>query len=239
MASISLLLAFLAPTLILPMFNKFSLLEEGNLRSEIASLAKRCRFPLKEVFVMDGSRRSSKSNAFFIGFGKTKRIALYDTLIGNHTIPELVAVLAHEIGHYKRHHILQRIVTSIVQMGVILFLIGMYLKDPNLSRAFGVAEPSVYGSFVFFSVLWKPISFVLAIAMNWQSRQHEYQADAYAADMSAGPANITSALKKLSKDNLSNLTPHPLYVFLFYSHPTVLQRIHALECSVPSFSRAP
>jgi STE24 endopeptidase len=228
-AAFSMLLTYLAPTFILPLFNKFSPLEEGELRSEISQLAERCDFPLGEVSVMDGSRRSSKSNAFFIGFGKTKRIALYDTLIANHTIRELVAVLAHEIGHYKKRHVLQVIVAAIAQMGVFFFVIGLFLKNEGLSRAFGVAQPSVYCSLVFFSILYKPISFTLSIAMNCLSRRNEYQADAFASEKSGGPAEIVSALKKLSKDNLSNLTPHPLYVFLFYSHPTVLQRIDRLR----------
>ena len=225
----SLLMTYLAPTYIMPLFNKFQPLEEGELKSEIDKLSTACEFPLTEVSVMDGSKRSAKSNAFFTGFGKNKKIALFDTLIEKHTVTELVAVLAHEIGHFKKKHIIQQIVIGIIQIGVFSFLLGFVLKNEQLMAAFGVETPSVYCSFVFFALLFKPISFLVGIGMSILSRKNEYEADAYAAEVTKEPNALITALKKLSTDNLSNLTPHPLYVFLFHSHPTVMQRIAALR----------
>lgn len=229
MTAISLLMTYLAPTLIMPLFNKFEPLEEGELKSEIDRLSGACQFPLTEVSVMDGSKRSSKSNAFFTGFGKNKKIALYDTLIKNHSVQELVAVLAHEIGHFKKKHILQQIVIGIVQIGVFSFMIKLILNNQDLMSAFGVQQVSVHCSFVFFALLFKPVSLLLSIAMNLLSRKNEFEADAYAAEVTKQPNALITALKKLSKDNLSNLTPHPFYVFMFYSHPPVIERIAALR----------
>lgn len=229
MTAISLLMTYLAPTLIMPLFNKFEPLEEGELKTEIDRLSGACQFPLTEVSVMDGSKRSSKSNAFFTGFGKNKKIALYDTLIKNHSVRELVAVLAHEIGHFKKKHILQQIVIGIVQIGVFSFMIKLILNNQDLMAAFGVEQVSVHCSFVFFAMLFKPVSLLLSIAMNLLSRKNEFEADAYAAEVTKEPNDLITALKKLSKDNLSNLTPHPFYVFMFYSHPPVIERIAALR----------
>ena len=229
MTAISLLMTYLAPTLIMPLFNKFEPLEEGELKTEIDRLSGACQFPLTEVSVMDGSKRSSKSNAFFTGFGKNKKIALYDTLIKNHSVQELVAVLAHEIGHFKKKHILQQIVIGIVQIGVFSFMIKLILNNQDLMAAFGVEQVSVHCSFVFFALLFKPVSLLLSIAMNLLSRKNEFEADAYAAEVTKQPNDLVTALKKLSKDNLSNLTPHPFYVFMFYSHPPVIERIAALR----------
>jgi STE24 endopeptidase len=228
-SAISLLLAYLAPRFILPLFNKFSPLEDGELKKAIHEMARQCEFPLTEVSVMDGSKRSSKSNAFFTGLGKNKKIALFDTLIENHGTGELVAVLAHEIGHFKKKHIHQSIVLGILQTGVLFYLLNLFLKNENLFAAFGVAQTSVYLSLIFFTLLFKPISKVLSILLAILSRKNEFEADAFAAAHTGSPESLVTALKKLSADNLSNLTPHPLLVFLTYSHPPILKRSAALR----------
>lgn len=186
-------------------------------------------FSLSNIFVMDGSKRSSKSNAFFTGFGKNKRIVLYDTLIDSQTQEELVAILAHEMGHYKKHHILKRLVLGIAQMGIIFYLISIFITNQAMFDAFYVQHISVYAGLVFFGMLWAPIDMVVSVAMQIFSRQDEYQADAFAKKSTGTPDHLISALKKLCVHNLSNLTPHPLYVFLNYSHPPVLERIMALK----------
>lgn len=230
-AGFSLLMMYLAPQVILPLFNKFKPLEDGELKAEIQSMSEKCQFPLTEVFEIDGSKRSTKSNAFFTGIGKNKKIALYDTLIKNHGTNELVAVLAHEIGHYKKNHIYQTLVLSILQMGILFFLLGRFLKNPGLFEAFGISADnvSVYGSLIFFMFLYEPVSKLLSVGMMMLSRKNEFEADAYAADVTGRPQDLITGLKKLSKDNLSNLTPHPFYVFMNYSHPPMLQRIAALR----------
>jgi len=222
-------MAYLAPAVILPLFNKFEPLEEGELKSAINDMAETCEFPLTELSVMDGSKRSSKSNAFFTGFGKNKKIALYDTLIANHSTSELVAVLAHEIGHFKKKHIMQTLFLGIAQTGVLFFVLGFFIRSEPLSSAFGVNEPSVYCSLLFFTLLFKPISKILSVLMNILSRKNEFEADAYAANVTGNADSLITALKKLSADNLSNLTPHPFYVFMHYSHPPVSKRIVELR----------
>jgi STE24 endopeptidase len=229
LSGFSLLMAYLAPAIILPLFNKFKPLEDGELKDAINAMATKCQFPLTELSVMDGSKRSSKSNAFFTGFGKNKKIALYDTLIENHTTDELVAVLAHEIGHFKKKHIVQTMVIGILQTGILFFLLNLFIGNENLSAAFGVNPPAVYCSFLFFAMLFKPISKILSVAMSILSRRNEFEADAYAAEFSGEASSLITALKKLSADNLSNLTPHPFYVFMNYSHPPVMARIEALQ----------
>lgn len=224
----SLLLAYVAPTWIMPLFNKFEPLEEGELKTEIHAMAGKCEFPLKEVSVMDGSKRSAKSNAFFTGFGNNKRIALFDTLIENHTVPELVGVLAHEIGHFKKRHIVKSLVIGILTTGVTFFLLGLMMQNRALHDAFGVKETSVYVSLVLFGILMSPVNELLSIGSHWLSRKHEFEADAYAANVTGNPTAMADALRKLSKDNLSNLTPHPFYVFLNYTHPPVTERVKAL-----------
>ena len=229
LSGFSLLMAYLAPAVILPLFNKFEPLEEGELKSAINDMAETCKFPLTELSVMDGSMRSSKSNAFFTGFGKNKKIALYDTLIANHSTSELVAVLAHEIGHFKKKHIMQTLFLGIAQTGVLFFVLGFFIRSEPLSSAFGVTKPSVYCSLLFFTLLLKPISKILSVLMNILSRKNEFEADAYAANVTGNADSLITALKKLSADNLSNLTPHPFYVFMHYSHPPVSKRIIELS----------
>ena len=229
----SLLLTYIAPTWIMPLFNKFEPLPEGELKSEIHAMSEKCDFPLKEVSVMDGSKRSAKSNAFFTGIGDNKRIALFDTLIENHTMDELVGVLAHEIGHFKKKHIVKSLVIGIMTTGGMFFLLGLMLNNRGLFDAFGVKETSVYVSLVLFGLLLSPLNEILSVAGNWLSRKHEFEADAYAAEVTGKPEAMVSALKKLSTDNLSNLTPHPFYVWLNYTHPPVVERVAALGVEVP------
>lgn len=225
----SLVMQYVAPTWIMPLFNKFTPLEEGELRTAIEDYTQKVDFPLQGLFVIDGSKRSSKSNAFFTGFGKNKRIALYDTLIENHTNDELVAVLAHEIGHYKKKHIIKGMITSIIQTGVMLFVLSIFLQAEGLFDAFYMGEMSVYAGLIFFGMLYAPIDMILSVFMQISSRKHEYEADEFAATTTGKPEDMIATLKKLSKDNLSNLTPHPFYVFLNYSHPPALQRINAIR----------
>ena len=220
-----LVLQYVAPTLIMPLFNKFTPLEDGELQSSIMDYARSVNFPLSGIFVIDGSRRSSKANAFFTGFGKQKRIALFDTLIENHTVTELVAVLAHEIGHYKKKHIIISMWLSVVNMGVVFFLLSVFMNNRALFDAFFMDNLSIYASLLFFSLLYSPVEFILSIFLQSLSRRHEFQADHFAVTTYSSGIALVEALKKLSRKNLSNLTPHPLYVFLNYSHPPVLQRI--------------
>ncbi len=220
---------YIAPTWIMPLFNKFTPLEEGELRSAIENYATSVKFPLKGIFVMDGSKRSTKSNAFFTGFGKNKRIALFDTLIEKHSVRELVAVLAHEIGHYKKKHILKSMIISILHTGVMFYLLSIFLTHQGLFEAFYMDHMSVYAGLIFFGMLFTPIEMILSIFMNIFSRKNEYEADGFAAATTEQPESMVQALKNLSVDNLSNLTPHPFYVFLNYSHPPVLQRIKAIK----------
>ncbi len=222
---VSLLLQYIAPTWIMPLFNKFVPLEEGPLKSAIMEYADTVSFPLSGVYVLDGSKRSAKANAFFTGFGKRKRIALFDTLIAAHPVQELVAVLAHEIGHFKKKHIIITMVLSFLNLGALFFLLSLFMNNRSLFDAFYMKDLSVYGSLLFFSLLYTPVEWVLSIVMHALSRKHEYEADAYAVSTCAQGPSLAEALKKLSRNNLSNLTPHPLYVFLNYSHPPVLQRI--------------
>lgn len=177
---------------------------------------------------MDGSKRSTKSNAFFTGFGKTKRIALFDTLIEKHSEDELVGVLAHEIGHYRKGHLVTSLLVGILTTGAMFFLLGLMMNNRSLFDAFGVKETSVYVSLVLFGIVMSPVNDVLSVAGNWLSRKHEFEADAYAAEVTGKPEALAGALRKLTKDNLSNLNPHPFYVFLNYTHPPVAQRIEAL-----------
>ena len=219
---------FIAPTWIMPLFNKFSPLADGELKSAILSYAGSIKFPIQNVYVMDGSKRSSKSNAFFTGFGKHRRIVLFDTLIKRHTTGELVAVLAHEMGHYKKKHIIQSLFFGILQMGFMLYLLSIFISYQGLFDAFYMSRTSVYAGLIFFAMLYSPLDFFIGLFMQMRSRRNETAADRFAVETTRDPQSMVDALKKLSVHNLSNLLPHPFYVFLNYSHPPVLQRINAI-----------
>jgi STE24 endopeptidase len=228
-ATVPILLMYLAPTFILPMFFKFSPLPDGPLREGILTYCQKQRFPLRDLLMIDGSRRSSKANAFFTGFGRNKRIALFDTLIEKHTVPELIAVLAHEVGHFKYRHVIQHFVFAQINLCFLFVLASLCLSRPELYAAFGVTHPSYYVGFALFSLLVQPLAIILGVVLNFLSRRHEFQADRFAAESTGDPESLILALKKLSKDSLSNLTPHPLLVALHFTHPPVLERIRALK----------
>lgn len=215
-------------TLIVPIFNKLSPLEEGSLKNKIEKYSKKIGYSLDKIFVIDGSKRSSKANAFFSGLGPKKTIALFDTLIDKHEEDELVAVLAHEVGHYKKNHIKQGLLLSISQVGIICYILQLCLNEPNLSLALGGLESSFHLSLIAFSFLFSPLSIIIGIGMNIFSRKNEYEADKYAKETYNGES-LKNALKKLSSDSLTNLYPHPLYVFVHYSHPPLLKRLEALD----------
>jgi STE24 endopeptidase len=227
--AVTLLMHYVAPVWIMPIFNRFEPLPQGELRDAILDYARRIDFALDNIFVMDGSRRSTKSNAFFTGFGKHRRIVLFDTLIERHSVDELVAVLAHEMGHYRQKHIPKMMVIGIVQIGVMFYIMSFLLSRPELFAAFKVREASVYTGLVFFGLLYAPFSGIFSLVVQAISRRHEYAADRFALQTAPNGMAMVTALKKLSVHNLSNLRPHPLYVFLHYSHPPVLQRIAAIE----------
>jgi len=222
---------FVAPTWIMPLFNKFTPLEDGELKSAILSYAGSIKFPIENVYVMDGSKRSSKSNAFFTGFGSHRRIVLFDTLIKQHTTGELVAILAHEMGHYKKRHIIQSLILGILQMGFMLYLLSLFISYPGLFEAFYMPQSSVYAGLIFFAMLYSPLDFFIGLFMQRRSRTNETAADRFSVETTQDSQSMVDALKKLSVHNLSNLLPHPFYVFLNYSHPPVLQRIKALQRS--------
>ncbi len=215
-------------SLIVPLFNKQTPLEDGELRNAIKAFADKTGFKLDNIFVIDGSKRSTKANAYFSGLGSKKRIVLYDTLIKDHTTEELVAVLAHEIGHYKMKHTLKGMVMSVVQTGIMLYIISLFIGNPVLSQALGAKQGSFHMGILAFGLLYSPLSLLLGIGMNIISRKNEYQADRFAGINYSAKA-LQDALKKLSVNNLSNLRPHPVYVFFHYSHPPLLQRLKALE----------
>ncbi len=221
-------LQYVAPTWIMPLFNKFEPLEEGDLKTAILELAGSVDYPLNNVLVMDGSRRSRKSNAFFTGFGRNKRIALFDTLIEQHAMTEMIAILAHEIGHFKRHHVKQMMAASILQMGGMLFLLSFFISYQGLFDAFFMERSSVYAGMLFFGLLFTPLDFFVGLGLHSLSRRNEYQADRFAVSATGNPAAMVTALKKLASDNLTNLTPHPLYVFLNYSHPPMPERVREI-----------
>jgi STE24 endopeptidase len=214
-------------SLILPLFNKLTVLPDGELKSAIQAFSKKVNFPLDNIFVMDGSKRSSKANAFFSGIGAKKKIILYDTLINNHSTEELVAVLAHEVGHFKKKHIVWSMGLSVIQIFFVLFVLSLMIFNTDLSLALGGSEQSIHLNLIAFAILFSPISAVTGLLMSMLSRKNEYEADAYAKETYSGIA-LGEALKKLSVDTLSNLYPHPAYVFFYYSHPTLLQRLSRL-----------
>jgi STE24 endopeptidase len=228
-AVFSLVLEYVEPTWIMPLFNEFTPLEPGELREAILNHARSLDFPVKNVFVMDGSKRSSKSNAFLLGFGRNKRIALVDTLIKNHTVPELVAVLAHEIGHHKKKHIIQGTIINIIHFGVLLFILSIFLGNLGLYDAFYMQQQSVYSGILFVALLYTPLEMIISVLMHALSRKNECEADRFAAHSIEHPQHLTDALKKLYAGHFSNLTPHPFYVVLHDSHPPLLQRIRAIQ----------
>ena len=214
--------------LIVPIFNKLTPLDDGELRNKIEKYSKDVGYLLKNIYVIDGSKRSTKANAFFSGLGPRKTIALYDTLIEKHTENELVAVLAHEVGHFKKKHIFSGLIMSIIQIGIMSFFFELCLKLPEISIALGGLESSFHLGLVGFSIIFSPISILSGIIMNYSSRKNEFEADAYAKETFNGE-DLSLALKKLSVDSLSNIYPHPLYVFFHYSHPPLIQRLRALN----------
>ena len=214
--------------IIVPIFNKLKPLESGSLREKIEQYSQKVGYSLKNIYVIDGSKRSSKANAFFSGLGPRKTIALYDTLIANHTEEELVAVLAHEVGHYKKKHIVTSLILTILQLGLMSYLLEICLKQNEISEALGGNEPVFHLGLLAFTILYSPIGTILSVLMNINSRKNEFEADNYAKETYSGDS-LSLALKKLSVDNLSNLYPHPFYTFLHYSHPPLLHRLEALS----------
>ena len=215
-------------TLILPLFNKLTPLDAGDLRTAIEAYSKKVGFPLTNIFVIDGSKRSSKANAFFSGIGKKKKVVLYDTLIESQTVEELVAIFAHEVGHFKRKHIIMGLVLSVLQTGLMLFIMSHMLFNGMLTEALGGSGTQLHLNLIAFALLYTPISMITGLFMNMLSRKNEYEADAYAIETTNNQA-LPDALKKLSADNLSNLLPHPAYVFVHYSHPPLLKRLAAMQ----------
>lgn len=218
-----------APIWIMPLFNKFTPLGPGELREAILGYARSVGYRVGGIFVIDSSKRSSKSNAFFTGFGPSKRIALFDTLVERHTTPEMVAVLAHEIGHYKKRHVPMGTAISILQVGLILFLLSVFLGSPGLYQAFYLEGQPIYAGLIFFGLLYTPVEMALSIGMRALSRRNEYEADRFSAETTGDPESLDRALRRLSADNLSNLAPHPFYVFLNYTHPPLAQRLEAIQ----------
>lgn len=228
-----LFILFIAPVTILPLFNRFTPLEEGELRERIEDYFKRAKFPVRGIFTMDASRRSAKSNAFFTGFGKFRRIVLYDTLAKKHPPEEILATIAHETAHYKLKHIPKNVAVSILATGLMFFILSRFIGNRSLFAAFGVRELSIYAGIVFFAFLYSPIDLILSLVGNSLSRRFEFAADEFAARTTGRPEAMSAALKRLSVDNLSPLTPHPLKVFFSCRHPPVLARIRKLGPGTP------
>lgn len=222
------IIQFLAPVLIMPLFNKFTPLEDGPLKEKIMAYARHQNFRISGIFTMDGSKRSTKSNAFFTGFGRFRKIVFFDTLLEEIDDDEIIAVLAHEMGHFKKKHIWKMMGASILQTGLVFYLLSLFIKNPGLFEAFKMEHVSIYASLFFFAFIYSPFSTLLSIAFNKMSRLYEFEADRFAARTAGSPDALIQALKKLSRANLSNLTPHPAMVFLTYSHPPVRERISAL-----------
>jgi STE24 endopeptidase len=228
MLAFQLLMLVLAPVLIMPLFNKFTPLPEGTLRERLLNLANRTRFVAKSIQVMDGSKRSRHSNAFFTGFGKFRKIVLFDTLIQQLTEPELEAVLAHEIGHFKKKHIPKMLIFSAFSSLVAFYLVSVLAKQDWFYRAFGFERVNIAPALLLFGLLAGVVTFWFSPLAHWWSRRYEYQADAFAAGVMNEAQSLVGALRKLNEKNLSNLTPHPLYSGFYYSHPTLLEREQAL-----------
>lgn len=225
----SLFIQVIAPIVIMPLFNKFTPLDEGNLKQNITTYAQKQNFTIQGIFTMDGSKRSSKLNAFFTGLGKYKKIALFDTLIEKLSEEEIVAVLAHEIGHAKKKHLIKGMVLSVIQTGFIFYILSIILKNDAFANAFGMTNPSIYASLFFFGYLFGPVNFILSAFFNKISRKHEFEADHFAAKTTGTATHLISALKKLSGENMATLYPHPLYVTFYYSHPPLGKRLDSLN----------
>jgi len=228
-AVVTIVIQVIAPVIILPLFNRFTPLEDGPLQEAITAYACQQGFPLQGVFTMDGSRRSNRLNAFFTGFGRFRRIVFFDTLLAKMTGPEIMAILAHEMGHWKKKHILKMTVISLLQTGFMFALMSLFISNRGLFAAFGMDHVSVYAGLVFFGFLYTPIATVVSILTNTISRRHEYEADAYAVASTGLGEELIMGLKKLCRANMANLTPHPLQVVVGYSHPPVLERIRAIR----------
>lgn len=224
----SLFMAMFYSNLIVPLFNKQTPLQESSLRQGLEEYAKKVGFKLKNIFVIDGSKRTTKANAYFSGFGPKKRIVLFDTLIKDHNDNEIVAVLAHEVGHYKKKHILVGLIVGTLYSGVLLYIFSLLVGNPLLSQALGVKETNFHIGLITFGILYSPLSLIIGVGANVISRKNELAADKFAGETFSASA-LRIALKKLSVNNLSNLKPHPVYVFFYYSHPPLLERLKALE----------
>ncbi len=227
----SLAFQYVAPVWILSLFNRYTPLPEGELRSAIRAYAESVGFPFQEIYVMDSSRRTTKTNAFFIGFGKYRRIVLFDTLVSGSTIDEILAVLAHEVGHFKRKHIIVGMLLGFLHLGLVFYLLSLFLNQKELFDAFYMDRRSIYAGLVFFGLLFEPVSFLLSIAFNALSRHNEVEADRYAVETTPDREKLVLALKKLYSTNLANLIPHPFYVFLNYTHPPLLERVRAIRAA--------
>ena len=224
----SVFMAMFYSQLIVPLFNKQTPLQEGSLRNKIQAFAGKVGFKLDNIYVIDGSKRSTKANAYFTGLGPKKRVVLYDTLIDELTEEEIVAVLAHEVGHYKKRHTLRSMVVSVIQMGVLFWLFSLCVNNVALSEALGGDRAYFQMGLIAFAILYSPVNLILGVGMNVWSRNNEYEADAFAARYYEGDY-LVSGLKKISVKSLSNLTPHPLYEYIYYSHPSLLKRIDAIK----------
>ncbi len=224
----SVFMAMFYSQLIVPLFNKQTPLQEGSLRDKIQAFAGKVGFKLDNIYVIDGSKRSTKANAYFTGLGPKKRVVLYDTLIDELTEEEIVAVLAHEVGHYKKRHTLRSMVVSVIQMGVLFWLFSLCVNNVALSEALGGDRAYFQMGLIAFAILYSPVNLILGVGMNVWSRNNEYEADAFAARYYEGDY-LVSGLKKISVKSLSNLTPHPLYEYIYYSHPSLLKRIDAIK----------
>lgn len=225
---VGILFSMFYTTWLLPLFNKLTPLPEGKLRKLIEDYCNRAGFKMKDLYIMDGSKRSTKANAFFSGLGRQKKIVLFDTLVNQHTEEEIVAVLAHEIGHSQKRHTRKMMILSLLQMGFMLFLLSWFISNPAFSKVMGAERPVFHFGLIVFILLYSPVSELISILMNWYSRKHEYEADAYAAQTYSGEI-LSEALKKLSRNNLSNLNPHPCYVFVHYSHPPLYKRLQHIN----------
>lgn len=229
LTAFQLVMGFLAPVILMPLFNKFSPLPDRELKGAIEAYAASVKFRLQGIFTMDGSRRSSKANAFFTGLGRFRRIVLFDTLVKKHTVPELVAVLAHEVGHFKKGHILKGLLISISSSFVLIFLLSRALLYPEISLALGFPAHSVHSGLTVASWFFGPLSLVLGVAAQAFSRKNEFEADAFAVETTGRGEDLIEALKRLSADQLANFNPHPWKVWLEYSHPPLLQRVEAIR----------